>query len=102
MSLETLGVRMCDFRNIKEITFLRVGVDIPIELLGQTLDVSDHLRARMHTFPHDGVPYITEVTEPGFYFIEASGSGYGYFTGSRWLGEGEHYEVTKFEEHRCV
>lgn len=87
---------MCDFRIIKQIVFLE-HQDVPLDLIGTTLNIAKELHARAHTYD-DGTPYFTQVKDVGFYHIAASGSFHAFYTGERWLHERTHYQVTAFEK----
>lgn len=82
---------MCDLRRILTIKFDD----------GKLLDVHDDAVkfAHAYSYPCENSTYLPLVTEPGFYSIAASGSGYGYFTGEKWLHEHNGYEVVEWEDH---
>lgn len=86
---------MCDFRKILEITFDN----------GTILDVSTTTK-RASAFPIGqtipGVLDISEITEPGFYHIIASGSWKMYFDGDSWITEDAGYTVTSHEHHQLT
>lgn len=81
---------MCDFRKVQQIQFIGTS---------GILDITELKHCRVHTFDIPGVPYITQVKEPGFYHIVASGSCHSYYDGQNWLLEDRDYIVTKFIEH---
>jgi hypothetical protein len=81
---------MCDFRVIKSIRFKDTG-----QLL-----IVDEVKSCtvMAGFPN--TVHKSQVSEPGFYFVGASGAYHAYFDGQRWRHEwdSDGYEVVEYED----
>lgn len=85
---------MCDFRQIQEIKFLDTG---------NLLDIREIKNCHATSWDDmPGSPHKDNVKELGFYYIAASGSGYGYYDGKKWLYENSDYVVTKYVQYDLV
>lgn len=76
---------MCDFIKINSIRLNGSDILIPV--------VTKQCNA--HTYGPSEL-YFSNIKEPGFYNISASGGCNGYFTGNKWLWEKLDYEVIDF------